>query len=272
MIRRFIAAFVLILFMSSTAFAAEDYVDWGNNVIRVTGWGIGPENWHERDNFYRIYARQAAQIDALRRIAEFAIAFQITPSTTVRDLMLENDAVNSALTADVNPLRPMKISTNFFSDGTCSVVMEVRIFGKGGSLAEVMISYFKEENKIPFAKSVGNVNLSGTKYTGLIIDCRGLPLNPAMLPLIKRDNGQAIYSHQNIDNEKIIADGLAVYTDNASDQISRSRSGNNPLVVRAIALSDLNATPVISAADADKILAANQRDKFLENCAVVFVR
>ncbi|MBR0061913.1 MAG: hypothetical protein IJP68_10595, partial [Selenomonadaceae bacterium] len=83
---------------------------------------------------------------------------------------------------------------------------------------------------------------------------------------------EKIYGHQNLDYDKIIVNGMASYANDVNDQISRSRAGNNPLVVQATSLSDINANPVVSATDADRILAANQRDKFLENCAVVFVK
>lgn len=66
--------------------------------------------------------------------------------------------------------------------------------------------------------------------------------------------------------------GVQSYANDVSDQIICARAGNNPLVIKAIRLSDLNANPVVSVADADKILAANQYDKFLDNCAVVFVK
>ena len=56
----------------------------------------------------------------------------------------------------------------------------------------------------------------------------------------------------------------------AATQADCSRAGNNPMVVKAVNLTDLDANPVVSVEDADKILAANQHDKFLENCAVVF--
>lgn len=272
MIRKFIAAFVIIFFAATTVAFANTSIDWGRGVIRATGMGVGPLAWDKKDSFYRTYARQVAQLDALRNIAESFQGIHITPYSTVKDLALENDAVKTALTADVNPLRPMKISNKFFSDGTCEVVMEVKLFGKGGSVAEVVFASYKNEIKIPFANPINSTTLNNAKYTGLIIDCSGLPLLPSMLPVIKASTGQAIYSHGNIDNEKIITNGIVIYADKASDQLTLARAGNNPLVVKAVSLTDLNANPVVSAADADKILAANQRDKFLDNCAVVFVK
>ena len=97
-------------------------------------------------------------------------------------------------------------------------------------------------------------------------------INPVMSPVIKNADGTKIYGHQNLDYDKIIINGMASYSADAYDQTSQQRAGSNPLVVKAERLDDFNANPVVSVADADKILAANAHDKFLNNCAVVFVK
>ena len=139
-------------------------------------------------------------------------------------------------------------------------------------MAEVAYLPFKDEPKVAFPAPTANVAKSSVTYTGLVIDCRGMNLNPVMSPVIKNANGQAIYGHKNLDYDKIIVNGMASYAGDAYDQISRERAGNNPIVVKASRLDDINANPVVSVADADKILSANQSDKFLENCAVVFLK
>ena len=110
------------------------------------------------------------------------------------------------------------------------------------------------------------------QYTGLIIDCRGMNINCVMSPVVKNADGTPIYGHKNLDYDKIIVNGMAAYSTDAYDQISKQRAGNNPLVIKAVRLDDLSANPVVSVADADKILAANSHDRFLDNCAVVFVK
>ena len=82
MFRKFVAAFVTILFAASlhtTAFAATingtyylDYKDElkAGDVIRTTGNGFFPEHWEQNKIFYKTFARQVARIDALRKIVE----------------------------------------------------------------------------------------------------------------------------------------------------------------------------------------------------------
>ena len=98
MIRKFIAAFVLILFVSSaTAFANTwtESSDYEKGIIRVTGIGFGPHNWDKQDSFYKTFARQVARMDALRCLVENLIDFSVDKSTTVGDLDLGIDLIRT---------------------------------------------------------------------------------------------------------------------------------------------------------------------------------
>ena len=107
-------------------------------------------------------------------------------------------------------------------------------------------------------------------YTGLIVDCSGLNLRPVMSPVIKDAERRPIYGYKNLDSAKVIAKGMASYAKSMSG--NTSRAGSRPLVVKAIAVEDHNSYPIISTADANRVLTENQASHFLDNCAVVFIR
>ena len=106
-------------------------------------------------------------------------------------------------------------------------------------------------------------------FTGLVVDCRGLGLKPVMSPVIKNAEGQSIYGYKNLDYDKVIAEGMAAYTTNP-DKISRA--GSNPLVLKAVSLDNHNGNPVLSVADANRVLLENGKSGFLDNLKVVFLR
>ncbi len=106
-------------------------------------------------------------------------------------------------------------------------------------------------------------------FTGLVVDCRGLGLKPVMSPVIKNAEGQAIYGASNLDYDKVISEGMAAYTTNP-DKISRA--GSNPLVVKAVSLDNHNGNPVLSVADANRVLLENGKTGFLSDLKVVFLR
>ena len=268
----------LLLLIAMTAFAVpEGDTDWGNGTIRVMGEGVGKAKYKNNPGQYRLTAHRAAIMDAQRKLAEYAMGVQVTAESSMTDMALDDDTVKTKLNTVVLKNAIEVGEAIYREDGTCKVTMELRLYGGDNSVASVAFLPFKDEPKISFpqptnATVINQPTIVNQNFTGLVIDCSGMNINCVMSPVIKNANGMKIYGHQNLDYDKIIVNGMASYANDVSDQISRSRAGNNPLIVKAVRLDDLNANPVVSVEDADKILAANQHDKFLENCAVAFVR
>ncbi|MCR5175804.1 MAG: LPP20 family lipoprotein [Anaerovibrio sp.] len=109
---------------------------------------------------------------------------------------------------------------------------------------------------------------SGT-YTGVIIDCQGLGLQPAMAPAVFTANRQVVYGAEHFSHDEIIAKGYVSYAKNFASGVERA--GNNPLIVKASSVEG-GCSPVISEADAELILSENKLTGFLNNANVVFVR
>ena len=105
-------------------------------------------------------------------------------------------------------------------------------------------------------------------YTGLVVDCRGLELQPVMSPVIQNSNGTKIYGHKNLDIDRIIREGMADYVDDVENV---DRAGKNPLVVKAVALENFNSNPVVAIPDSNRILIENHATKFLKDLKVVFL-
>ena len=114
---------------------------------------------------------------------------------------------------------------------------------------------------VPTGQAVGG-------YTGVIIDCTGLGLRPAMSPVIKAENGRPIYGYKNLDSDKVVASGMASYARSDADA---TRAGTNPLRLRAVSI-DGGANPVLSANDANRLLLENNASGFLDATNVVFLR
>ena len=105
-------------------------------------------------------------------------------------------------------------------------------------------------------------------YTGVIVDCRGLGLQRAMSPVILDESGKIIYGDKDLDFDKITEIGMAAYATNMNET---SRAGAQPLIVHAISLSNFNSNPVLSNADANKVLITNEVSNYLRNLNVVFL-
>ncbi len=132
MIRKFIAAFVIIFFAASTTvFAADE-----PKVIQMTGVGQAPSNWDQRDSFAKTFARQAARMDALRQLAEYIGVSYIQSELNVDpDENVTKDYVKSELIHDSKVFKLLEKNArqvgdakfSFGDDGNsyCEVIMEL---------------------------------------------------------------------------------------------------------------------------------------------------
>ena len=260
---------VILFAATSTADAAPD---WSTNTIRVTGTGVGNPALARTSAHLSMMAKRAAMADAYRQLAEMVQGVQVDAETTVEQMMLTSDIVKTRVSAIIKGARV--VDEGELAGGGYEVTMEIPMFGGSGGLADTVIERPPTIEPFPqptpdYRPPAPEQRPTSIGYTGLVVDCRGLgTINPVMSPVIKNANGQKIYGHINLDYDRIIVEGMASY---ATDMNQVSRAGSNPLVVKAIRLDDLNATPVLTVDDADMVLYENSQSHFLDNIAVVFL-
>lgn len=279
----------------ATVLAAEN-VDWNSNVIRATGGGVAPAGARTMAQA-RMMARRAAIADAYRQLAEYVGGVNVDSETTVDMAAVQSDVIRTKVKATIRGARI--VSEGQTGDGGYEVTMEVPMFGVS-ALASAVIDrpavveafpqqvpdvlpapvkpydgggwitpdtsstsgYGSSAATAPDGKAIGS-------FTGLIVDCRGLGLKPVMSPVIKNVNGSPIYGYKNLDYDKVIETGMASY---AKDMSGARRAGSNPLIVRAVDVENHGGTPVLSVADANRVLIENGATHFLDNTRVVFLR
>ncbi len=155
MIRKFIAAFALMFFVSTTAFAGETKIitfdgvtveypkDFSSGTIAMKdgvvfalGAAAGPVNWDKHDSFYKTFARQAARIAALRSLAEIlsdAKHFNVKSDAVVVDGDVVNDIIKTELKHDSKAFKLLEKNARqignatFAAEGFCELFMAVRI-------------------------------------------------------------------------------------------------------------------------------------------------
>ena len=292
-----LATMVAVLMLSSlSAFAAEG-VDWGNGNITVTGEGVAPVNARSAAQA-RMMARRAAVVDAYRQLAETVKGVNVDSETTIQNMMVVDDITKTKVSAFIQGARIL--SEQVIPGGGYEVTMTVSMFGVSNSLASAVmprpaaVESFPQPvaTVTPSVPASVHVDVTITQqpaasapkgssaavapagkaiggYTGLIVDCSGLGLNPVMSPVIKNALGQPIYGYKNLDYDRVVSNGMAGYT---SDVHNAVRAGTNPLVVRAIGLDNHNGNPILATADANRVLIENGATGFLDRTAVVFIR
>ena len=236
---------------------------WQTNTLTATGHGSAPEG-QEVTRRTKTLAKRAAMSDAYRNLAEQVANVHVTAEKTL--VKTQVDAVIQFVTV---------VSEEYDEFGNCTVVVSVPVFGVTNSVAQVA---FPPVDKQSFPPPSTNVSAQGN-YTGLIIDCGDAELNPVLSPEIRNED-RTIYAYGNLERQKVLERGVVGYVDTSAEDFTfgnkvfaaeaDSRVGNNPLVVKVSQLSADGTCPVISTADADKILAENQISHFLDDGAVVF--
>ena len=271
---------------SALAAAATSTIDWNESVVRVAGYGIAPAN-ARTPSLARLMARRAAIADCQRQMAEAVAGVSVDAETTVEMAAVSSDVVRTHVSAVVNGARI--VSERVVGD-SYEVTMEVPMFGVRSIAGAVMA---RPERIEAFPAPVASVDPSpvlttgsaesskGSSaapapsgraiggFTGLIVDCRGMDLIPVMSPVIYNENGQPIYGYKNLDYDKVVANGMAGY---AKTMEQARRAGSNPLIVKAVSLKRHNSFPVLSNADANRVLIENGASQFLDKTNVVFLR
>ena len=279
----------VMVFSISSVFAANN-VDWDSSSVTVVGMGTVPPNAVNPAQA-RMLARRAAVVDAYRQLAESIKGVNVDAETTVENMMIKDDVIRTKVSATIQGA--VVVAEQEIPGGGYQVTMTVPLFGVTNSVAQAVMPQPATIEPLPapipeIIPSIPSGSLqggtivyttidSGAKspmeaiggYTGVIIDCRGLGLNPVMSPVIKNDKDIPIYGHKNLNYDKVVSDGMVGYASNANQA---SRAGSHPLVIKAIRLTDHNANPVISTADANRILIENSTSNFLNETKVVFLR
>ena len=240
--------------MSCVAFAT----DLSGNTITADGYG---QLGQAAPMGYR-----AAVLDAQRNLLEQVKGAQITADTTVENMVTTSDVVRSRVTGLV---RGAQIVVKEKTADGYHVVLEMPVYG-AGSLAESVMPQTTQQyyGSIVPVQAQPSGPATGT-YTGVIIDCSGMGLSTAMAPAIFTPDHQVVYGLESFSRSEAVNRGYVGYS--KSPYTGVERAGANPLIIRAIAI-DRYVSPVVSAADAGRILAESQVTGFLAKGNVVFVR
>lgn len=296
-------AMTMVIMSAASAFAAGTGMDWsGDSKLTVQGMGVAPTTAVNSIQA-RMLARRAAVVDAYRQLAELVKGVNVDSETTVENMMVTSDVTRTKVTALIQGARI--VSEQAVEGGGYTVTMEMSVFGASNSLAGAVLTPNTTQTSFPApdasvpastpssvqvnvqvtpgttAATTGTPSVLGSSaaaapagkaiggYTGLIVDCRGLGLKPVMSPVIKNANGEPIYGYKNLDSATVIKNGMAGYT---TDINKAARAGQNPLIVKAVGLDNHNGNPILSVADANRVLIENGATGFLDRTNVVFVR
>ena len=109
-------------------------------------------------------------------------------------------------------------------------------------------------------------------YTGLVVDARGLRVQPALVPKVLDEQGVELYQGGYVSHEKVAQTGVALYARDLTSAQTHSRVGKNPMTVKGFKVNPGNPSDIILSPDGTKRVAPfTRKGTFLEECKVMIV-
>ncbi|PKL77986.1 MAG: hypothetical protein CVV27_04155 [Candidatus Melainabacteria bacterium HGW-Melainabacteria-1] len=243
-------------------------IDWSEGVVRVTGTGTPPDRGNL--NQKRLMAERTATADAYRQLAEAIHGIRVNSETIVRDYVSESDTIKTYVNALIKGAQ--RLDTRYLDDGTIEIDMVIKLYSNTG-LSGVLQP---QKHVVPPPPVTLEAHTDNTDFTGIIVDCRGLGLEPAMSPAIVSQAGGEVYLG-NIEFQKdmmstVINEGIVGYAHSLQQARQNRRVGSKPLIVKGLsAAGNFRTDVVVSEVDTKQLLGIDQQHKLLSTARVIFV-
>lgn len=272
--------------------ADQNQINWTTQTIRARGYGAANPNLPV--SAARANAIRAAKLDALRNILEVVKGVTINSETTVENFMTQSDVIRSRVEGVAKGFTVVD-GPRYMSDGSVEIVVEMPLTGQfadavlpsnfgggqlmtgGQLLCPTCGQPWPQGKPVPPGVQLQRVGgatpgAANAAYTGLIIDCRGLGVRPAMAPKVVDEAGNEVYGSKFVSREWAVQYGMVGYDKDLNRARQNDRVANNPLVIKGLRASGQNKTDVvISSSDAALIHQAAANQNFLDKCKVMFI-
>jgi len=262
-------------------------INWSAGYIEAVGIGAPPEKFIGKIQA-RPMALRAAELVAKRNLLEITKGVRIDSTTLVKDFVVESDVINSQVEGIVKGATVVK--QEYMSDGSVEVTVRMPLLGDFSSAIMPKAldkkpegrSYTAEPRKPvapperptaqPAAPPKAPATSSGSVYTGMVVDARGMQTRPAMSPKILDENGQEVYGSVVVEREFAVQQGMSGYARDLTSAQSNARVTNNPLTVKGVKTQGPGKSDiVISNADAAALRSAADNLSFMKKCRVMIV-
>ncbi|HMA65345.1 MAG TPA: hypothetical protein VKO63_09110, partial [Chitinispirillaceae bacterium] len=182
-------------------------IDWAKRTVISTG--IGAPNPDLPQAAQRPAALRAAQQISLRNALETIKGIYLNSTTTVNNFMVSNDQINSSVSGFVQGFQQQG-NPKYMSDGSVEVTMSIPLDGIGG-IGDILLgtSVGSTPSITSFEKTTGSREIV---FTGLIIDCKGYTVKPALSPRVLDENDREVYGSAYVSREWAVKNGVVGYS------------------------------------------------------------
>ena len=258
--------------------AKDAQADWTDFQYRATGIGVAPAATSEAQRAG--LAREMAIALAESNLLEAVLGVHITSDTTVK-IMADKSEVHDLIMKEIHGLLQgaIVIHEKELDNGAYRVEMAIPMLGDNSIAKAIelpkLVVKCEPQKEVTVDEVPAPAAVDGT-YTGLLIDCRGKKLHPALSPFILDERDEAVYPRKDVSSETVLQKGVVAYYKSLDAAKADGRVGAHPLIIKA---SDVKKdadnkwyiSPKVTQADTARILAEDVKAKFLDAEAVGFL-
>lgn len=264
---------VLGSFSSPSSLLANNFVealekgkiDWSNRIIEAVGVGRPPKNPLNIAQA-RAVAKKAAIDAAQQNLLKTLEGVQIDVNTQAKKFVTQDDPIQTQVRNFIQHSQIVDIS--YLANGSVKATVAIKLTGP---FADLLLPKSIRDTH-PVRQPGLPVNQKGKAWTGLLLDCRGLEIRPAMVLRIVDEDGNELYGPKYINRKCAVQHGMTGYTSGLKAAAKNLRVGNNPISIKAIRAEKSGSSDiVISNSDADTIRRDPRNLKFLQECRVMVV-
>lgn len=241
-------------------------VNWTTGMIMASGKASPADQSPASKESVSLYAKA----EAVKNILETLKQIKINNELTVNDYASESLVILAGLEKTA---REAMVSKQIYTSALAAeITIETSLFG--GFLQLVLPEEIRQIPKInPEINPDILPAIGKSLYSGLVIDARGLGIEPVLDPIIVSEQGHEVYSSVFISREFAVQNGVCKYVCNLDQAVRDKRIGDNPMVLKGLRKEgSKNATLVISMSDYRALEKTTERHGFLNECRVIIVR
>ncbi len=241
-------------------------INWTEGVITVVGVGAPPDRGNLSQK--QLMAERSATSDAYRQLMDAVENIRVNSDTIVRDYTMESETLKTYIKALIKGAQ--KIDQRYLDDGTIEVELAVKMYAAKG-LSGILQPQKHIVPPLPVKEEPAR---NPGDYTGVIIDCRGLGLEPAMSPAVMSQSGGELYMGTvQVAPDYVITQGIVGYAYSLAQARQNVRVGANPLIIKGLSATGSFRTDVIIAKeDVRQLLGLDAANSLLRQARVIFVK
>jgi hypothetical protein len=239
-------------------------IDWSNGIVEAIGFAYPPANPLNPAQA-RSLTKSEAEAQAREHLLDLIREINVDSKSLVKNYMDQKTFPFTEIRSLIKRAEVVDIA--YLDNGSVKAIVSMSLMGAFAQL-------FLPKNILTIAtiRQPQGMNKKGDSYTGLVVDCRGLPLKPALVPVILDEDGHAIYGPAYVSREHAVRTGVVSYARDLAAALKDSRVGPKPLTIKGVKVpKDRESDVVISNADAAKVIGMPSNLNFLRRCKVMIV-